>query len=158
MAQSSHPKPDRLLMRDQNRIATKIGVTTKKTIQGSCICRALLSPGKLPGTKYMMMVCTKLQTKQSSRAGPARQDTPRHPQLHQTTQRAIEIYARFLPCLLAKKLRRHSAIPCQMEGSGRVDCKTRAMTRAAVALDVTAPILNTSNCKDESRMKLAACR
>lgn len=50
IVQSSHPKPDLILIRDQNRMPTKMGVRTKKTMAGTWTMSALLSPGRFPST------------------------------------------------------------------------------------------------------------
>ena len=45
MVQSSQPRPDLDLTRDQSRIATRAGEVTRKTTHGTWISKALLEPG-----------------------------------------------------------------------------------------------------------------
>lgn len=51
--QSSIPIPGSDCIRAHSRILKNRRVTTKKTIEGSCIRMALLSPGRFPSTEYM---------------------------------------------------------------------------------------------------------
>lgn len=59
IVQSSQPRPDLLAIRLHSRVTTRMGVKTKKIIQGTRTCAALLSPGLLPGNMIEMIINTR---------------------------------------------------------------------------------------------------